>query len=198
MLYYIGTTDLQMNYKFDTFEKYNHTFFIVVLTFFLFTSKYLPFIIITFTNICAVVPEEPLICLPGQRLAPSNNIYTSGHGTFERQGYIYSQLTGTVDIVEKDNVKIVEVHSAGEETVVPAQGDIVTAQITILTQQFCKCLIKCVGDTVLRRPFKGLLRKEDIRATEKDKVEVYKSFRPGDVILARVVSFISFIIGVRY
>ena len=27
----------------------------------------------------------------------------------------------------------------------------------------------------------------DVRATEKDKVEIYKSFRPGDVVLARVV-----------
>lgn len=27
----------------------------------------------------------------------------------------------------------------GENTVVPAQGDIVTAQVTIVTQQFCRC-----------------------------------------------------------
>jgi exosome complex component CSL4 len=32
------------------------------------------------------------------------------------------------------------------------------------------------------------LRKEDIRATEKDKVEIYKSFRPGDIVQARVSS----------
>lgn len=134
---------------------------------------------------------EPLICLPGQRLALIDKTYTSGNGTYERQGYIYSQLAGTVDIIEKDSIKVIEVHSAGEQTVVPAQGDIVTAQITIITQQFCKCLIKCVGDTVLRRPFKGLLRKEDIRSTEKDKVETYKCFRPGDVILARVVRDLS-------
>ncbi|EOA98486.1 3'-5' exoribonuclease CSL4-like protein, partial [Anas platyrhynchos] len=31
-------------------------------------------------------------------------------------------------------------------------------------------------------------RREDIRATEKDKVEVYKSFRPGDIVLAKVIS----------
>lgn len=36
-------------------------------------------------------------------------------------------------------VQVVEVHiPSGENTVVPAQGDIVTAQVTIITQQFCR------------------------------------------------------------
>ncbi|CAG9814594.1 unnamed protein product [Phaedon cochleariae] len=129
---------------------------------------------------------ELRICLPGQRLCLSDKVYTSGQGTYERQGYIYSQLTGCLDIVEKDNVKVVEVHSSGEQTVVPGQGDIITAQVYIITQQYAKCNIKCVGDTVLRRPFRAVLRREDVRATEKDRVEIYKSFRPGDIILARV------------
>ena len=34
----------------------------------------------------------------------------------------------------------------------------------------------------------GQIRKEDIREFEKDKIEMYKSFRPGDIILARVLS----------
>ena len=29
---------------------------------------------------------------------------------------------------------------------------------------------------------------QDIRATEKDKVQVYRSFRPADVVLAEVIS----------
>lgn len=42
-------------------------------------------------------------------------------------------------------------------------------------------------DIVLAEPFRGQLRKEDVRATEKDRVEMYKCFRPNDIILARVV-----------
>lgn len=135
--------------------------------------------------------EESLVCLPGQRLCLCDKTYTSGQGTYERQGYIYSQLAGYVDIIEKDGVKIVAVHTAGEQTIVPAQGDIVTAQVYIISQQFAKCYIKCVGETVLRRPFRAVIRREDIRATEKDRIEVYKCFRPGDIILARVVSKLS-------
>lgn len=131
--------------------------------------------------------SDLMICLPGQRLSLCDKTHVAGQGTYERQGYIYSMLAGIVDVVAKDGVQIVEVHSKGEQTLVPAQGDIVTAQVTIITQQFCKCLIKCIGDTVLTRPFKGILRKEDVRASEKDRVDVYKSFRPGDIILARVL-----------
>ncbi|XP_018572159.1 exosome complex component CSL4 [Anoplophora glabripennis] len=131
--------------------------------------------------------DSPLICLPGQRLCLCDKVHTSGQGTYERQGYIYSQLAGYVDIVEKDGLKVIEVHSKGEQTVVPGQGDIVTAQVNIITHQYCKCFIKCVGNTVLRRPFRAVIRREDVRATDKDKVEIYKSFRPGDIILARVL-----------
>lgn len=71
----------------------------------------------------------PLVCLPGQRLSTCDQTYTCGQGTYQRQGYIYSMLAGTVDIVDRNGVKVVEVHSSGEQTVIPAQGDIVTAQV---------------------------------------------------------------------
>ena len=65
--------------------------------------------------------------------------------------------------------------------------------VTVVNQRFCKCIMKCIGDVVLTRAYRGILRKEDVRATEKDRVELYKSFRPGDIILARVVSFNLFV-----
>lgn len=133
---------------------------------------------------------DTLVCVPGQRLCLLDKSHMSGQGTYERSGYIYSSLAGIVDVVDKDGVQVVEVRvPGGENTVVPTQGDIVTAQVTIITQQFCKCAIKCVGDIVLNRPYRAILRREDIRATEKDRIDIYKSYRPGDVILARVVSF---------
>ncbi|CAG9770376.1 unnamed protein product [Ceutorhynchus assimilis] len=131
--------------------------------------------------------NEPLICLPGQRLSICDEIYTAGQGTYRRQGYIYSMLAGTVEIVQKDDLKVIEVHRRGEQTVIPSQGDVVTAQVYLINQQYARCLIKCIGRTVLRSPFRAIIRRDSIRATEKDKIEVYKSFRPGDIILARVL-----------
>lgn len=88
-------------------------------------------------------------------------------------------------------MKVLEVKSCGSQTIVPVAGDIVTARITVINQRFAKCLITCIGDVILNRVYRGLLRKEDVRATEKDRVEMYRSYRPGDVVLARVVSSFS-------
>lgn len=49
---------------------------------------------------------------------------------------------------------------------------------------------------MLTRPYRGILRKEDVRAIDKDNIQMYKCFRPGDIILARVVSF--YITFMRY
>ncbi|EZA59417.1 Exosome complex component CSL4 [Ooceraea biroi] len=81
----------------------------------------------------------------------------------------------------------ITVRGITEQSIVPAPGDIVTAMVTVVNHRFCKCSIKCVGDIVLTRPYKGILRKEDVRAVDKDRVEMYKSYRPGDIILARVL-----------
>uniref|UniRef100_A0A1B0DC23 Exosome complex component CSL4 C-terminal domain-containing protein n=2 Tax=Phlebotomus papatasi TaxID=29031 RepID=A0A1B0DC23_PHLPP len=83
--------------------------------------------------------------------------------------------------------QFIEVKPLGMETIVPTVGDVVTAKITVVNQRFAKCLIFCVGHKILNRNYRGVLKKEDIRAAERDSVEVQKCFRPGDVILARVL-----------
>lgn len=154
--------------------------------------------------------KNDLICIPGQRLCLSDENTVSGEGTYERQGYVYSLLAGVVNISQKDKVnhanlfdikasgihrfvslfqsKIIEVKTFGNQTIVPVAGDIVTARVTVINQRFAKCSIICIGDVILKRVYRGLLRKEDVRAERKDEVDMYKSFRPGDIVLARIVS----------
>uniref|UniRef100_A0A8C4VS31 Exosome complex component CSL4 C-terminal domain-containing protein n=1 Tax=Gopherus evgoodei TaxID=1825980 RepID=A0A8C4VS31_9SAUR len=57
-----------------------------------------------------------------------------------------------------------------------------------LTPALPRCTSCTSASTPLKSTFRGTIRREDIRATEKDKVEVYKSFRPGDIVLAKVIS----------
>lgn len=67
-------------------------------------------------------------------------------------------------------------------------GDIITARVEIITQKYAKCSIICVKDAVLKKPFpRAILRKEDVRATDIDRVDMYKMFRPNDIILAKVI-----------
>jgi len=127
--------------------------------------------------------------VPGVRLCQSDESHIAGPGTYAQHGYIYSSLVGQIKLVHnKDKVVSVEVEGAGEKTVVPAAGDVVTVRILSCNPRFAKTHIVCVRDVVLSEPFRGQIRREDVRATEKDHVEMYKSFRPGDIVLARVLS----------
>uniref|UniRef100_A0A8C8BVI7 Exosome complex component CSL4 n=1 Tax=Oncorhynchus tshawytscha TaxID=74940 RepID=A0A8C8BVI7_ONCTS len=103
------------------------------------------------------------LCVPGDRLCSTEDCMP-GTGVYLRHGYIYSSLAGYV--LRKNE---------GEE-------------VTSINPRFAKVHILYVGSTPLKDRFRGTIRKEDVRATEKDRVETYKSFRPGDIVLAKVIS----------
>ena len=129
------------------------------------------------------------LVLPGVRLCPSDPVHLPGHGTYTQHGYIYSSLVGELRLLTRpDNTITVEVEGSARDTVVPTQQDIVTVRVLSVNPRFAKVHILCVGEVVLSEPFRGQVRKEDVRATEKDRVEMYKCFRPGDIVLARVIS----------
>ncbi|CAL1526268.1 unnamed protein product [Lymnaea stagnalis] len=130
------------------------------------------------------------ICVPGQRLNRADDKHIGGKGTYSRNGFIYSSVLGYwEERPTNDNTEIlISVHTGETQTVIPSIDDIVTARVTNVNPRFCKCEILSVGTTPLCDVYRGLVRKEDVRATEKDRVEMYRCFRPGDIIIARVLS----------
>ena len=58
--------------------------------------------------------------------------------------------------------------------------------LRITSRQAVVTILVC-GDTVLDAEWQGLIRSQDVRATEKDRVKIYESFRPGDIVRAEVV-----------
>ncbi|XP_071947205.1 exosome complex component CSL4-like [Antedon mediterranea] len=131
--------------------------------------------------------EHVVICIPGERLG-STEEYTAGEGTFIRQGYICSSRAGHKIVEPGEKRPKVHILLPQQQNVIPEVNSIVTAKVTNVNPKFCRCAILSVRDKKLQTTFRGLIRKEDIRATEKDRVEMYKSFRPGDIILAKVLS----------
>ena len=151
------------------------------------------------------------IVIPGMRICAAEDQYISGVGTYSLHGYIYSSLAGKLRLIPKtleveniakktgkvqedlktakeshQDVISVEVHAPGQElTVVPSVGDIVTCKVVSVNPRFAKLQIVCVNDTPLRDSFRCQLRKEDVKSHDKDRVEMYKCFRPADIILAR-------------
>ncbi|KAF6108644.1 exosome component 1 [Phyllostomus discolor] len=102
-------------------------------------------------------------CIPGERLCNLEE-GSPGSGTYTRHGYIFSSLAGCVTKSSENGA------------------------VSSINSRFAKVHILYVGSTPLKNSFRGTIRKEDVRATEKDKVEIYKSFRPGDIVLAKVIS----------
>ncbi|XP_016978545.1 exosome complex component CSL4 [Drosophila rhopaloa] len=137
----------------------------------------------------SALADETIVCLPGERLCRTEDNIVLGIGTYEQNGYIYASKSGIVNIDDSgENCQVVSVHKPGFHLTIPATGDVVTARVLVTTPKFVKCAIFCVRNVLLESSYRGLLRKEDVRETEKDRVDIYKSFKPGDVILARVIN----------
>lgn len=156
------------------------------------------------------------IAIPGQLLGPSSK-YVAGPGTHIHEANLYSSVLGTVTVAqpEKKNVpgpakrltKIAVPSSSSSSSsaqlptisvsrtgisekreVLPEVGNVVLCRVTRIQPRQATVAILVVGETVLEAEWQGVIRPQDVRATEKDKVKIYESFRPGDIVRAQVVS----------
>ncbi|XP_014813775.1 PREDICTED: exosome complex component CSL4 [Calidris pugnax] len=128
-------------------------------------------------------------CVPGERLCSAEEA-TAGSGTYTRHGFIFSSLAGCLEKrSEESGLPVVSVVRDAESQLLPDVGAVVTCKVggwRALGSMAALPAFLHIGSPSLRSV--SLFRREDIRATEKDKVEVYKSFRPGDIVLAKVIS----------
>jgi exosome complex component CSL4 len=158
------------------------------------------------------------VAIPGQLLGPSNK-YSAGPGTHIHESNLYSSLLGTITITQPEKIPApakrmhrisvlnssapssnsnylptISVLPAGEQEdkreVLPEVGNIVLCRVTRITPREATVAILVVGDAVLSAQWQGVVRVQDVRATEKDRVKIYESFRPGDIVRAQVVSYI--------
>ena len=126
--------------------------------------------------------EDGAIVIPGDFLSLSE--YTPGPGTRVRHGRIFSTLAGRVKI----DHSVILVVSDRSPPSVPRVGSIVVGKVVNITERQAKVSLMSVDGRLLQEPLHGAVRREDVRALEKDVVEMFHSFRPGDIIRARVIS----------
>ena len=149
----------------------------------------------------------PTLAVPGKILGPTTH-YLPGSGTHIHNNQVVSSLLGRVFLSNTragptkrltkitsqstDELPTVSV-SRGERRreVLPDVGAVVLCRVIRLVTRQAIVSIQQVGDTVLETEWQGVIRSQDVRATEKDKVKIYESFRPGDIVRAQVVSFTS-------
>ncbi|KAF2790004.1 hypothetical protein K505DRAFT_312210 [Melanomma pulvis-pyrius CBS 109.77] len=155
----------------------------------------------------------PSIALPGQLLGPSTH-YAPGPGTHIHETQIYASIAGPVVSISQPHLSgakpskpaakplpLLSVSrpsstdpytlgsaSDGGSTILPEVDSVVLARITRLSPRFASLEILVIASAVCPTPFQGLIRREDVRATEKDKIKIEESFRVGDLVRGVVIS----------
>jgi exosome complex component CSL4 len=134
---------------------------------------------------------EGAVVLPGEVLAMAGS-RKAGVGTYERDGVIRASVAGLrteLPGAEAGQLATVSVQRVKDgAAVAPHVGDEVLARVTRLTRRAADAEILGARGRALREPYRGILRRENVRATEVDRVKMEDSVRPGDVIRATVAS----------
>jgi exosome complex component CSL4 len=155
---------------------------------------------------------ESKTILPGELLGSMGKL-TPGVGTYVHDGQIFAASTGmmqtvatrdpdnksrkinTVSIIIDSDLEAASGSSNSRSTqILPSVGATIYARITTVQRQQALCSILALQSissgpvTACAWPFRGILRSQDVRMTEKDRVKMNASVAVGDVIRAEVVS----------
>lgn len=157
------------------------------------------------------------IAVPGQLLGPVSE-YQCGPGTHIHNSNLYASILGpvrkinppkpagpqkrltkitpaapvplpTLSIERNISASTQDGGTQGKAEILPEVNSTVLCRVTRITPRQAAVAILVVGETVLDGEWQGLIRVQDVRATEKDKVKIFESFRPGDIVRAVVVSY---------
>lgn len=129
---------------------------------------------------------------PGEVLGRASD-YVAGNGTYAWNNKIYASVVGVERVSQshptaEDKRPVIEVTREKEHGAVPEPGLVVTAKVGKVMPKMAQVDIICVGSRAVKEKFSGIVRQQDVRVTEIDKVDMYSSFRPGDILKAEVLS----------
>ncbi|KAJ1729365.1 hypothetical protein LPJ72_005014 [Coemansia sp. Benny D160-2] len=150
------------------------------------------------------------VVTPGRRLGLTQE-YEAGPGTYVRNGMIYASILGerktkteavaTTTTTEGEGGAgrtdeppatpanaTIYVERRSTRYAIPVIGSEVLARVVRINPRAASVAIMMVDAAPCQEEFHGTVRVQDIRATEKDLVQMIASFRPGDIIRAEVIS----------
>ncbi|KAF4512923.1 hypothetical protein G6O67_000251 [Ophiocordyceps sinensis] len=152
------------------------------------------------------VDDVPSVAIPGELLGPTSK-YVPGPGTHVYEGNVVSSLLGSVTVtppakapgpakrlnkitapVAAELATVSVARHGCKREVLPDVSNVVLARVVRLMPKQAIVVIQQVGDTVLQTEWQGVIRVQDVRATEKDKARIHDSFKPGDIVRAQVIS----------
>lgn len=131
------------------------------------------------------------LIFPGDEIGKTAEIEMSS-GFYEENGTLFASLGGFLSFSStKESSKKVGIISRKNDflqNVTPTVGDTIIARIIRIGDRFCNCEIVSINNCDVKNSFSALLRKENIRLTEIDRIVIKDCFRPNDNIKAEVIS----------
>lgn len=133
------------------------------------------------------------MALPGELLGPTkaNNV---GEGAHIEGSNLYASVAGSIVSTpsSRKDIRVPTISITRRNgPLLPEVGTVVIGKISRTNPRQAALSIVALGPNgagILNEPLPGLIRQQDIRATEIDKVKVTESFRVGDVVRATVIS----------
>ena len=108
----------------------------------------------------------------------------SGPGTYQKDKTIYASVVGFVNTSNN----VISVQNTGSFSIEPQVGSIVTGKIIKINPRFATVTIMTIQNQATSEDFAGIINLKDVRLTKTDCVEIYKCFRPGDIVRAVVIA----------
>ncbi|PTD94028.1 RNA-binding protein [archaeon SCG-AAA382B04] len=128
--------------------------------------------------------DEKLV-IPGEFLGTSEE-FTGGKGTFERNGDVYSSITGKVSFEKK--TRTIEVDPVTSSPPVPTHGDEIIGKIRSIKDQIALVNIDMLVGNEKREPAVSEVGAIHVSNVSEDYIDnVGDEFNKGDIVKAKVI-----------
>lgn len=140
---------------------------------------------------------ESVVVVPGDRIGTDAQ-FRAGQGCYILNHLVFASVCGKVNVINPvaalpqnkvADLPLIEVLLPAKGAPAPPEiGDVVICKVAKVSSRAATVDIISVEKRLLRESFAGTIRLRDVRKHEVDSVEIYKSFRPGDIVRAKVIS----------
>ncbi|KAL8270697.1 hypothetical protein Esti_005353 [Eimeria stiedai] len=128
---------------------------------------------------------------PGELLG-SAEAFRAGEGVYEQNGVLRASAVGLERIIASPGGQSLPtlsiLRAAQSRAAVARVGSLVLGQVSAVNRMLVEVSILAVDGHVLREPYKGAIRAQDVRETMPENFDIAECFQPSDVVRAEVLS----------
>jgi exosome complex component CSL4 len=123
--------------------------------------------------------------MPGESICPLGE-KTSGRGTYVDGGDIKASIVGQL-CLNQTEVRLLSLYHEEDQPELKV-GSLILCRVSRIREDRALLKILKVDGKCFNGNLEGVLKKQNIRLHEIDRIRMDESFRPGDVVLARMIS----------